>query len=399
MARTLADELWAMGDDVVLLTNDANSTVFSGAGYRCITMGDHMRGLAKLYLERVVTEECPTTVVFCDYFSNANFLVKMGVDPGILNFENVVSFTLDVWNFEQTGYTLDMFQGERQSLGRGDEQEWSKRFNAIPHKLKPVPLIAPATTAGVFCSLPSSAECTAAARRAERNMLGLKDSSKLVLFCTSNFQHVRYSSAAGVRLAASVPLLLADYLARLGEDVHLVHVGPQAYDVKERLNGRYHWLPSVPPGRFAALLAGVDLFLSANISSTTIATAMVCRLPTLVVQNSISADSREQAEAAMLQPASPRLSQWLDKSLPLFPFALWPLGYHRFLAPLLRENPYATALEIVELLDERRVEAALSALLFDACAREEHLHHQSAYVSQISSLPTAAQIVRDRVGD
>jgi hypothetical protein len=399
LARTLAEELSGMGDEVVLFANDANAAAFSGANCKCVTMGDHMQGLAPLYLEQVVAEVRPHAVVLCDYFSNANFMAKMGADSAVLNFENAVTFTLDLWNFEQTGYTQDLFQGEQGQLGPGDEQEYSKRFKAIPYKLKPVPLIAPASTAGVFSSLPSAEKCATAARRAQRALLGLKESSKLVLFCTSSFQHVQYSSAAGTLLAASVPSLLADYVARLGKDVHLVHVGPQAYDVKEGLNGRYHWLPSVPPDRFAELLAGVDVFLSANISSTTIATAMVCQLPTVVVQNSISAANREQAETAMGRPASAWLGRWLDSSLPIFPFALWPLGCHRFLAPLLRANPYTNALEIVELLDEQQVEASLSAVLFDECARSEHLHRQAAYVSQVAALPTAAQIVKNMVGD
>jgi hypothetical protein len=96
--------------------------------------------------------------------------------------------------------------------------------------------------------------------------------------------------------------------------------------------------------------------------------------------------------------ASGAMRQWLDKVVPLFPFALWPLGYHRFLAPLLRDNPYVAALQMVELLHEREVEAALSALLFDPGARENQAHRQAVYLAQVRSLPSGAQLIKASLG-
>ena len=102
--------------------------------------------------------------------------------------------------------------------------------------------------------------------------------------------------------------------------------------------------------------------------------------------------------SALPEPPSEALGQWLEKVVPLFPFALWPLGYHRFLAPLLANNPYVGALEMVELLREREVEAALSALLFDSGARAEQAHRQAAYLAQVRSLPTGAQLIKTSLG-
>jgi hypothetical protein len=138
----------------------------------------------------------------------------------------------------------------------------------------------------------------------------------------------------------------------------------------------------------------MDLFLSMNISATTIAKAMVFNVPTLVIQNSVSAGTREEAEAAMPCPPSPALLKWLDRSLPLFPFVLWPIGYYRYLKPILQDNPYVAVLDVAELLHEDRIHALLSSLLFNQAARDEQAHRQAHYLSHVRSLPTGAQLVQ-----
>jgi hypothetical protein len=52
----------------------------------------------------------------------------------------------------------------------------------------------------------------------------------------------------------------------------------------------------------------------------------------------------------------------------------------------------------VELLYEREVEAALSALLFDSVARQDQAHRQAAYLAQVRSLPTGAQLIKKDLG-
>jgi hypothetical protein len=191
-----------------------------------------------------------------------------------------------------------------------------------------------------------------------------------------------------------LPLLIEEYVSRLGPDVHLVHVGPQRYKLGQKLNGRYHWLPPLPPLDFDQLVASMDVLLSMNISATTIAKAMVFDVPTLVVQNSVSGSTREEVEATMPSAPSPALGKWLDESVPLFPFVLWPIGYYRYLKPILQNNPYVRALDVAELLDEGRIQASLSSLLFDKTTRDEQAHRRTGYLSHVRSLPTGAQLVQ-----
>ncbi len=398
MMRAIADELSAIGDEVIFLASESLSPLLSKASFKFEAVSDAMGPLIGLYFEHLIAEEAPATIILGDYFSNANFLDFHGVATEKILSESGKIFTLDVWDFQQTGYAIDVYGGQRRTLGRGHEQEWSRQFQAIPYKLKPAPIVAPTPFCDSFCNLPPDECYKREDRHSARNSLGISATDKIVLFCTAQWQHATYDSDTATRLAVSLPALIADYLSGLGRSVHLLHVGPQAYDLHSRLPGRYHWLPQLAPERFDELLASVDLLLSANISATTIAKAMVYGVPVLVLQNSCTAENREQAEAESPHPPSARLRRWLQDAAPLFPFSLWPIGYHRFLAPLLHDNPYVKALDVVELLDEQQVESSLAELLFDETAKEEQAHRQATYVSQVRSLPTGAQIIKATLG-
>jgi hypothetical protein len=393
VALEIARGLREMGDPVAFITDESLVPYFSTESYRCETIPRHLSSIAHIYIDHLMLKLRPGSVIFCDYFSNANVLDSWGVEPKALLFKDIPSTTVDTWNFFETGPEIDVFDGQLRQMGPGTAQQRREQFSAITYKMRPVPIIATKRVSGAFSSLPP--ETRSGRKRLVVDSLGLDHSARLVLFCTADWQQPKYATShPGRRLSEMLPVLLAEYLMRVGPEVHLVHVGPRAFDLRGRLEGRYHWQAPLSPGEFDRLLSGADLLVSANISATTITKAMVYEVPVLVLQNSVSGQSRSEAEAGMAAPPSPWMSAWLDEAVPFYPFALWPLGYHRFLAPLLSQNPYVKALEIVEMLDEAGVESALHGLLFDPVRRAEQAHRQAAYLMQVRSLPTGAQLIK-----
>ncbi|HET7871081.1 MAG TPA: DUF6365 family protein [Terriglobales bacterium] len=347
-------------------------------------------------MENVLATKKPATVILADYFANANFLFRMGVSSDCMLPQGAMIFAVDPWDCERTGYVVDMTSGQSVQVGphTGDDaSRWYRQFEAIAHKLKPVPMVAPSAAKGRFCTLPRRTAVATEDRELWRQRLGFGDRDRAVLFCTNRWQHQR-ADGLFKKQADALPRLLAQYIARLGESVHLVHLGPEAYDLGIQLGKRYHWLPPVAPADFESMIAGMDLMVSANISATTIAKAMTHGVPVLVLQNSVSVTSCEDAETALASGSSVWLRAWLEQAVPLLPFSLWPVGFHRFLTPLLRDNPYVAALDIAEILDERGTEATLAGLLFEPSSREDHLHRQTAYLNQIRSLPTGAETIK-----
>ncbi|HEY6252754.1 MAG TPA: DUF6365 family protein, partial [Candidatus Angelobacter sp.] len=382
----LAADLQQAGDEVFFLAHDSNAKLFEGR-FRHLLFSSAASPLLQLYWSNCLSGFRASSIILSDYFTTTLFFVSFGLNPEMLTATGLPIFAIDTWDSSKAVLPIDILIDATRSV-----ELWPGRIKPIC----PVPFLAPNDTPGAYNSLPEEVATTRRIRRHVRHTLGIGEQEKAVFFCTAEWQHPNYESQsdAARRCGALLPRLVAEYLSRLGNSVHLVHVGPKAYDLKAQMGTRYHWLPPLPPTEFDTLLASTDLLLTANISATTIAKAMVVGVPTLVLQNSISASTPEEAEAAMTRKPSPQLRAWLQDSVPLYPFALWPLGYHRFLGNILQNNPYVRGLELTELLDEEQVEAALARLLFDDSARQEHAHRQAAYLAQVRSLPMGPQVIQ-----
>jgi hypothetical protein len=152
-------------------------------------------------------------------------------------------------------------------------------------------------------------------------------------------------------------------------------------------------MPQVSPDDFDRLLSSIDLFLSANITATTLGRAVAAGVPIMVVQNSCGGQTAVEVEAMAGSTLSASLRSWLEKVAPLYPFSVWPLGYAQFLKPLLRDNPFHEALNIFELLDEQGLVEACWQLLFDTAVRAKAIARQRGYEAQVHRLPTATQLI------
>lgn len=384
----LAAELRQSGDEVFFLAHDSNAKLLGGFPHQTITTA--ASPLLQLYIQAQLSGSKISSIILADYYITTLFFALTGLEPEILTSSGLPIFAIDTWDSSKTPSEIDVLISDKRHL---------KKWPGLLRSIYPVPFLYPQDTGSCYASLPQEITVPRKIRRHIRHTLGLSDTSRGILFCTAEWQHPNYESEGDVarRFAAALPTLIADYVSRLGKDVHLVHIGPSAYNLNESLNGRYHWLPPLPPSEFDPLMSSMDLLLSANVSATTIAKAMVNGIPTLVLQNSIAAANREEAEAAMVRAATPQLAAWLDRSTPIFPFSMWPLGYYHFLAPILKDNPYMASLDVAELLDEQQVEASITSLLFDQSARDSQRNRQAAYLEQVRQLPTGAQLVRAAV--
>jgi hypothetical protein len=381
----LASELRKNGDEVFFLAHDSNAKLLEGVPHLAFSCA--ASPLFQLYISSCLSKFRASSIILSDYFTTTLFFDSFGLDPGILTSFGLPILAIDTWDSCRTlQRRIDVLVGEYR-----ERTLWPGKVMPV----SPVPFLAPHTSAGFYCSLPTRVSVTRKVRRHLHHALGMDSSSKAVLFCTAEWQHPNYESRGDVarRCGRTLPLLVADYISRVGEKVHLVHIGPEAYQLNDRLPGRYHWLPPLTPTEFDMFLASMDLVLSANISATTLAKAMVFGVPALVLQNSIAASTSEEARAAIEDPPSSQLATWLEEAVPIFPFALWPIGYHAFMTPLMRNNPYVEALDIVELLQERKVEEAMAGLLFHTAARESQLHRQTLYLDQVRNLPTGPEVV------
>jgi hypothetical protein len=384
----LAQSLIAAGDSVSFICHHSNTSLLP-PGSSSLTLQSEAAKSLPLYVQIKLHESQTSSIILGDYLTTSLFFETEGIDVKAIQDQGVPVVGIDIWDSGTYPQTIDVFMG-----GQRTPLLWPDLVRSIC----PVPFLAAHSGAHFYQDLPAPIKLAAKVKKHIRTTLGLSENDKAVLFCTAAWQHAKYESADGVRLALSLPELMGQYIARMGPKVHLVHIGPVAYDLAATLGERYHWIPPLPPERFDSIVASVDLLLSANISATTIAKSMVYQVPTLVLENSYTLTNRAEADGVLPSPPSVFLSNWLYRSLPLYPFSLWPLGYYQFLKPLMKDNPYRMAQAVVELLHEEAVEATLKSLLFDSVTREEQLHRRTSYLQTVHLLQSGAEVVQKILG-
>lgn len=371
LGMRLARELRDRGHEVRFLAPQALRPIADDAAIRFGAF-DEFAGSLERVLASTVREQDVASVVLVDAASVFQGFDVLRLDASVFARIDAPVLALDIWNLDEGGLVWDYAAGPI---------TMDPRVASI-RRLVPVPFARP-TARRAYNALPAP---IALDRRAIRAELGLDEHTPVVFWPTARWQSPAYQlTPAGRALATSVPELLASYVAALGPDVHVIHVGPERMRAAAGIDARYHWIPQVPAARFHALLAASDVMLGANLAATTLPSAIAYDVPAVVVINS------HRTGVAISTATGARARAYLEGSPQLFPFRVCPAGLHAALEPVIAQNPFADALEIVELLDEERVVATLRSLLFDPAAAGSARARRHAYRAQVEKLPSGAE--------
>jgi len=392
MAIKIGDDLRRNGYDIHFVIHRAASVLFESSGLEVDVVDDHLGGLLQLYVDHIIEATNPCSIILCDFFSNANYLLRRGIHPSFLWDHGIPVIALDTWDFSKTGSTIDVGRGKSEELALNGRSDVMDLFGRLHGRLVPAPLSPCNRNSTVFNCLPDVTPASKQQLEVSRNKIRASGRQKHILFCTAKWQQANYRDPDSARLADALPRLLVRYVKSLGSDVQLIHVGPSRLEMLGELEGRYRWIGQMASNEFDLLLASVDLLLSANISATVLSKAFLVGTPSIVIQNSVDAATVDDV-VHQINFLMPDIESWLKATLPLFPFRLWPLGYYRFLEPLLRNNPFCDACPTVELLDEKNFTRVCGDLLFNEDSRQSHIDCQQEYVTEVRALPSAARLI------
>jgi len=382
----IAKELEQLGDVVEFIAHDTASPLFARESFAHQPISNQTAPLLQIQLDKCVADNRPDTIVLSDFYTASLFFNRARLSDQLLHGYDIPLIAIDTWDFDSSGSSIDLFTDTQRPIA-----DWICK---IPNRLIPCPIVRPDARPGVYRNLPEPIRLTTKVRNHIRSDIGIPPGEKALLFCTAQWQHAKYPSDHGGRIAELVPNLIGNYIRKLGSDVHLVHVGPRQCQFDKNIDKRYHWFPSLSPNRFDNLVASSDGVLSLNASATTIAKALVSGVPVVAVQNTVSGDTCEQVEDQLPTECSTDLHIWLKSALPIYPFSMWPLGYYNFLRPLLTDNPYSEAINLVEMLNEESVLGKLRDVLFGNDSRQAVLERQDKYVQHVAQLPSGASLVK-----
>jgi hypothetical protein len=389
LGMRIADELHARGDEIAVFAHESLGILVKDRPFRFLPVPAEPGEIAQA-IATVAADVNATSVVLLDATAVYMLLQREGTDATFLRTLNRRVIGLDVWNLRSTGLRWDLcgtsFQHSRYSLD-------------VTRRLIPVPFARPAGAKGLYNALPEAPAVDPDEIAELRADLGAREGDRIVLITSARWQDPSSQThETGRRLAMLFPTLLGHYLARLGPRVHVVHVSPVRHPYDAVLGDRYTWLPQRSPARFAKVLAAADVLLSFNFSATTIVSAIAAGVPVVLGINSLSGATADAVAGKLREPPPPAVRTWLEALAPVPAFRVFPLGLSKFLEPLARDNPYTSAIEIAEVLDEAAFTGALEKMLFDEDARAAQRERQAAYRAEVATLPKAADLVETYLG-
>lgn len=379
----IADELRAAGMPVQFLIHPALSRVFEGGAHPFERLADERDETLDARLDGLVRRGRPAAILLVDLLTTITELLRRRAGPRVLSRFDLPIVALDPWNLPEIEGQLDFAPGAPLTVAEAATHH--------PLRLVPVPFARPEAPGAVEL-LPRIAPLTPEARAAERAALGVSPGQRLVFLATAGWQQRRYGDPGVDRLVDGVPRLVGAYLAALGPDVRVLHVGPAPlpFDV---LGERSLHRDQLSPDRFLAGLGAADLVLSLNAPATTSTAALALGVPILTLQNSFVGESLDALWSWLGRRPDPTVVAWARAHAPMHRFLMWPMSAWGMLSRVLADNPYDALLHRVELLDAERVLETARRLLSEG--QDEAI--RSAYLARVRSLPGPAERMRSNL--
>lgn len=393
IGMSLADQLKAAGVESHFVISPISERVLKRSGHSYTVIDESMGRLARLIVDDEVARFRPDALVLSDYFTFCGVFDRyFGLEPWFVEEYGLPIMPVDIWEWEHTDFTIDMCGNY--------QHEVSNRILDMDVHLRPAPLARlddPGSKYGHPFRLWGEDEKVS--RRTRSHLLttfGLRPTDKLVLLTVAPWQQLPPENCREdvARMSAEVPRLLTAYLAQLPESTHFLVVGQVPEPLHALPPERLHVMPPCSPAQFSKLLGSADLLLSLNAGATTLARATLSDIPAMVLTNRFTIDGPASGQAAeeQLGTLTPTVRAWLAGAEPLWPFRMWPLGFHSFLQPLLTGNPYTETFAHAELLDEHAVVQGMERMLHDPATGRRYAKARAAYRQSFERHPDTCDV-------
>lgn len=145
--------------------------------------------------------------------------------------------------------------------------------------------------------------------------------------------------------------------------------------------GRVIRFDHLSPWDFEKYALASDLFVSRNITSTTLARLALSGLPSAVLINSNPGKDDRQRKREM------------D-----YPYRMFPVGWFKFLNPVLKGNPYVNVVKELEIFDVHKTAQGLRTLVLDKELRQECRRQALAFRKSLEKLMKPGEILETLTG-
>jgi hypothetical protein len=324
----------------------------------------------------------PDTVILADFLNYAFCERHYGLTAGDLAVFDAPISAFDIYDFGASGGRVDTYGFRAKNLSEASVAGYHRL-------LQPVPVVPPEPSDGErIIRYPLFEELepyTSAERDAAREALGFGPADRVVLVTSALWQHTHRPYRDVQPFLDACRRALDEILARLPATVVVVGAG----GVGESVPGvrRYTTLPAAD---FDRLTAACDLYVGNNYISTSMARMVLRGVPTLLLSSSVvkHPDGRYSwpGRAGAALPAA------LETVPRVYPFRMFPVGWHAFLRPLVAGNDFYRVMRHAELFEPDACVELAAAMLRGGDA-DRSASARLGYLARLGKLPSAAEVV------
>lgn len=334
----------------------------------------------------------PDLIVLCDFLTFDFSQPEFGITLQMLRGYDKPIISLDSYEWESGDFTLDFFSGINKQLPR--------MLLQLDGALRPCPLNKPVPAGGRVASysfLHQIQEWSNRDARQVREGLGISPDDFVIFSASAVWQSLRPKNKSGGLFGNIITELFSQYISKLDRPIHWIRVGPERQqDTTRKGLITEHNFSSLPESDFDRLLAASDLLMTSNVASTTLAKCIKNGKSALLLYSSIQANGPEDLSKYGDVRINDSTLRLIENAYPIQPFMMFPLGWYRFLKPVMSDNPYLDTFYKSEILDEERVMSILEELI--SKKRPELSGQREQYTSLLEGLRSPGECLEHFMG-
>lgn len=206
-------------------------------------------------------------------------------------------------------------------------------------------------------------------KRKERELLGISADQKIILLTSASWQETYKQYNHVVDFVNEVNHKVNEILQEMSQYAKILCIGSKnSYGLKQSEN--VMMLDSVAPKEFERYIKACDVFVSLNLTSTTLAKIACSGIPCLVLTH---AKNGEQGSD--------------------YPYRMFPVGWYSFLEPVCRNNAYMNLLEEADVFQKEEVVSLLKKMVFEKDYRNNVKEKAKKYRSELEFLKKPEEIL------
>ncbi|QNU66075.1 hypothetical protein EHE19_014460 [Ruminiclostridium herbifermentans] len=224
-----------------------------------------------------------------------------------------------------------------------------------------------------------------------REELNLPQKKPIILVTSATWQDTYKSYPQIIKCVEIFNNVYARLIDKMSEKVTIVHVGKNSSIKFKNENKNIIYLDNLSPKLFDKYCIACDVFLSRNITSTTLAKVACSGIPAMVLTNSLHI--KNGVVLSSNSEITNEMKKELEKIDDLYPYRMFPVGWYSFLEPIHKNNPYFELVIEEEVFDFDKVLKSIDKMTNDAGYRAEIKEKAMQYRLTLENLKKPEEIL------